>query len=341
MRTAALVLLSALCLVPDAFARTRSIGHRNNPIPWQAPACATLGLPYLSFIDAAGQVHRTEDYPKIDLQAVAIGAAANTMYALTSDGAIHESRDAGCTWSVRASVPEVLANQRTVNIATRHYARVYAYSETAMVRLTFGTVETIAFPERFVRLGVNPENMQHLRAIAAAGGVFESLDGGSTWTRVGNVRYGIVTAVAFNPTDFDHIIASTGNTYQSRDGGRTWTRAGLPQAKVWHLEFSSADPNVIWADILEFPTRYGALWRSNDGGAMFQYQTGIHTAVRAADGRLAPHPTDASLLAVGKQGVRLVKNNYIKETWFYDNVLEAVWSPAGTLYYIAYRVEFR
>ena len=341
MRTAALVFLSVLCLVPDALARTRSIGHRNNPILWQAPACAAPDLPYLRFIDSAGVVRRTDEYPNISLQTVAIGAAANTMYALTSDGVIRESRDSGCTWSVRASVPEVLASQRWVNVATRHYARVYAYSETAMVRLTFGTVETIAFPERFVRLDVNPEKMQHLRAIAVAGGVFESFDGGSTWTHVGNVRYGTVTAAAFNPTDFDHIIASTGNTYQSRDGGRTWTRAGLPQGKVWYLEFSSADPNVIWADILEFPTRYGALWRSNDGGTTFKYQTGIHTANRAANGRLAPHPADASLLAVGKQGVRLVKNNYIKETWFVDNVLEAVWSPAGTLYYIAYRVELR
>lgn len=340
MRTAALLLLSVLCLVPESFAaRSRSIGHR--PISWQAPACATLGLPYLSFIDAAGVVHRTEQYPKIDLQAVAIGAAANTMYALTSDGAIHESRDAGCTWMIRAAAPEVLAGQRSVDIATRHYARVYAYSETAMVRLTFGTVETFAFPERFVRLGLNPANMQHLRAIAVAGGAFESLDGGASWTFVGRLRSGDATAAAFDPSDFDHIIASTGNTYQSRDGGRTWTRAGLPQGKVWYLEFSSADPNVIWADILEFPTRYGALWRSNDGGTTFKYQTGIHTANRAADGRLAPHPTDASLLAVGKQGVRLVKNNYIAETWFYDNVLEAVWSPAGTLYYIAYRVELR
>jgi photosystem II stability/assembly factor-like uncharacterized protein len=343
-QTTALLFLS-IALAPLSFAKGRVV--RPVQDSWHGPRCESVDLPWLRFIDGNGE-RRTSNVdppvvylvPTLTTRALAIGGAPNVLWAITSDGAIRQSSDAGCTWSIRASVPEILEGAEP-RFASRHPERVYAYAGNGIVRLTGGTVETFRMPNaagNLVHLEVDRAEALHLRAITHYGFAYESFDGAATWKQAG-VLMAEVASAAFDPTDFDHIIAGGkwGGLRVSHDGGKTWTRGLLGAFAVNDVIFSPADPHVIWVDA--WPSMGGTasrLYKSTDGGETFTWVGSNPSSIHYWQDLFAPHPHDVATYATHAwrgAGIKITGPAGTRD-WVFENVMIAVWSPSGTLYFV-------
>jgi photosystem II stability/assembly factor-like uncharacterized protein len=89
----------------------------------------------------------------------------------------------------------------------------------------------------------------------AAGGIFRSTDGGTSWISlaVAPTRPPVDT-IAVDPRDSTHLYAGTpgGGIYESRNGGTTWSSiAGdLPRANVTNLTLDLHDPDRLYVSLL-------------------------------------------------------------------------------------------
>jgi hypothetical protein len=116
------------------------------------------------------------------------------------------------------------------------------------------------------RLVVDRTNAQVLWA-ATSGGVYKSVDAGTTWMLLGLAGQNVV-AVAVNPSDAKAMIASVKNVgiFTSADGGASWPggpyNAGVsnPNPAVLALIFEPTGGAIYAADF------YSGVYRSTDGG---------------------------------------------------------------------------
>ncbi|HEX8411298.1 MAG TPA: hypothetical protein VF883_20730 [Thermoanaerobaculia bacterium] len=339
MRGSLLLLIPALLAASDAVARARAVGHRSSP--WATPACTvSTGLPSSGSLHGATLVRskeRSDPWSSVFTYGLALGAAPNTLYA-TRGGAIYESTDAGCTWHIRASVPEALQRPGDpARVITQHSNRIYAYTSRHIVRVTYDTVETFALPTVMQQVAVDPADPLHLRAIGTSGIVYDSHDGARTWTRRGMVTASLVLASEFDPTNFDRIILHTGAfgaVAITTDGGKSWTYQTQTWWRVDALEISPADPKVVWlsgAAGVQSPE----LYRSTDGGKTFTQVVDYTSMMTHSSDMLAAHPTDPRVVAVPLNiGIAIVTETTAVQRFTERGTWEAVWSPAGTLYFI-------
>jgi photosystem II stability/assembly factor-like uncharacterized protein len=99
---------------------------------------------------------------------------------------------------------------------------------------TYGS-GTATMAGRISAIGVDPGNPEHVLAGSAAGGIWETRDGGATWTpRTDDQPTLSIGAIAFDPSDPLVVYAGTGEGNSeyfhlgqgllvSSDGGTTWT----------------------------------------------------------------------------------------------------------------------
>ncbi|HYJ07338.1 MAG TPA: hypothetical protein VEX43_19570 [Chthoniobacterales bacterium] len=148
------------------------------------------------------------------------------------------------------------------------------------------------------RIAVDPTDPQHI-FVAAAGdlfnpggerGVYESTDGGSTWTRVLNGDNDTTGAVdlAIDPLNPNRIFAAIwdhlrepdlrryggvgSGLYRSTDGGSTWERLtnGLPGAGATigriGVALAASNPQRLYAIVNQANGLFQGFYRSDDGG---------------------------------------------------------------------------
>ena len=106
-------------------------------------------------------------------------------------------------------------------------------------------------------------------------GIFTSTDDGATWK--GSLAkeifpLGYPRHIAPQPGSpkvlflglGDSTPGRTGTVLRSKDAGHTWENLSLPvepNSAIWAIGMHAADPNIVFAG-----SRYGYLYRSNDGG---------------------------------------------------------------------------
>ena len=101
-------------------------------------------------------------------------------------------------------------------------------------------------------------------------GIWRSVDGGDTWTRVRQGLYteSAVRAFAVHPRA-PHIIyaGAESGIYRSEDRGASWERLDSPMntLPIWALAIDPIDPQILFAG-----TRPSALFRSQDGGVTWK-----------------------------------------------------------------------
>jgi hypothetical protein len=122
--------------------------------------------------------------------------------------------------------------------------------------------------ERVTAVAVGPVDDQ---AVLAAGesGVWQTLDGGGTWTQVSTTQLGRGMSIAPNPADTVYGISSDArNILKSTDGGATWTSvyAGTGQTQINTV---LADPNLVGAVYagVSYTDGLAQVLRSLDAGA--------------------------------------------------------------------------
>ena len=119
---------------------------------------------------------------------------------------------------------------------------------------------------------IDPADTKHLVLGAWAvsdkpdGGIFESHDGGISWTPVADMSKQSVRALAEAHSDPKVMIAGTlEGVFRSEDAGAHWKRISPPENKEIHeVESIAIDPNdakTIYAGTWHLP------WKTTDGGA--------------------------------------------------------------------------
>ena len=160
--------------------------------------------------------------------------------------------------------------------------------------------------EHIGRIVVDPRNSDVVY-VAAQGplwskggdrGVYKTVDGGKSWTRILAVDdWTGANDIQLDPRNPDVLVATTwqrqrrtccfvaggpgSGVHRSTDGGKTWSRirAGLPTEELGRIGLSQspADPSVVYA-VVDAANAKGGFFRSRDGGASWEkmsaYQSG-------------------------------------------------------------------
>jgi photosystem II stability/assembly factor-like uncharacterized protein len=157
----------------------------------------------------------------------------------------------------------------------------------------------------------NPLNTKVIYAAFATGGVWKSVNAGTTWTPVFD-RTGAHAAseVTIAPSDTSVVWVGTGEedsrnsispgngVYKSTDGGRTWTNMGLQQTQhIGRIVIHPTNPNIVWVAALGHawgPNPDRGLYKTTDGGATWRKVKFISDRAGFVD--LAIDPSDPDVL---------------------------------------------
>lgn len=211
------------------------------------------------------------------------------------------STDSGCSW-------RPLGNWSTEfppTITAARGGRAFAWSDNRQFLLRYDSrgPQVLKAPAVIVGLGTDPASADRLRAGDADGALWESIDGGDSWTTLNRLPLSspaIVYRFSFDPRNLDHIVAGTAasGAFVTFDGGRTWARASLADGyNVMNFAMSPADPNVVWAMAVDGRSGDHSIYRSTDGGRTFvSVVTGGGDVTIINGPVMAAHPTDANVL---------------------------------------------
>ncbi|HEV8629250.1 MAG TPA: glycosyl hydrolase, partial [Thermoanaerobaculia bacterium] len=124
-----------------------------------------------------------------------------------------------------------------------------------------------------VWVGTGENNSQ--RSVAYGDGVYKSLDGGATWSRVGLEKSEHIGKILIDPTNSQRVfVAAQGplwadggdrGLYRTTDGGKTWKRVldVSTHTGVTDVVMDPRDPNTLWAASYQ---RRRHMWTLIDGG---------------------------------------------------------------------------
>ena len=213
-------------------------------------------------------------------------ATPSTVYAGTTSGVV-KSTDGGATWSDRLLAPAIYALVIDPRKPSTIYAADYEYSgfTGASSALFKSTDDSVTWSKSNINvsispgaLAIDPTQPSTLYAGASYGGVYKSVDSGSTWSlpSIDLARVG-VNAVVIDPSNPSTLYAGTsGGVFRSTDGGASWTpfNSGLSNLGVQALAIDRAGKR---------------LYAGTSGGGIFDYQI-------AANVPCAPGADDLCLL---------------------------------------------
>ena len=333
------ILLLVVCLVLPLEAQRQRAANRNpRPATWQAPVCSTVsGLPSIRFVKGGVAAGNRDHIVNLAAAAIAASNQPNVLYATYLEN-LYESRDAGCTWSLRTTIGAIADSGWYIVLARTDV--LYVHDRITFAQITGTTVHRTPMPARMMEVFVDPANARHLRGVAFDGIVYDSTDAGESWTMFGDAARYSAYSVAIDPADFNHLVAWTflDGMMASFDGGRTWTRTGaLTNVNTFSIEFSPADSRVVWAVGISPQDGKDRLYRSIDGGMTFAPVLTSVAGLQFSRAELAPHPHNADAIAFSSSnGVALYDHSTGNAFLVSQHHTRAfTWSPAGTLYYSA------
>jgi photosystem II stability/assembly factor-like uncharacterized protein len=120
-------------------------------------------------------------------------------------------------------------------------------------------------------IAADPHDSKHLYLGTETGWIYQSHDGGNTWTRVTQIEGRndlIIDHISIDPAASEHMILAAfmvnrpgGGLYTSDDGGKHWAKQPeMSGQSVRSLTRSASDPNLLIAGTLE------GVYRSKDNG---------------------------------------------------------------------------
>jgi photosystem II stability/assembly factor-like uncharacterized protein len=173
---------------------------------------------------------------------------------------------------------------------------------------------------RIWALAVDPGNTAVVYAGTDGGGVWKTINGGTTWTPLTDQQASLgITSLALDPSNSATIYAGTGGSaalaagiLKSTDGGNTWTQitgpfipAGLYPLQVQAIAVSASNGQVLLAAAEGF-----GIYRSTDGGSTWSPALTYVYAYEVFFDPLNPNTAYASL---NSQGV--YKSTDTGQTW--------------------------
>jgi len=185
-----------------------------------------------------------------------------------SPNSLLKTTDSGATWK---TVTPAFASALTV--ARSDSATIYAALSSGMSKSTDGgnswknigaglpVFPSYYYVEFATSVAVDPNNASRVYVAQIDGGIYSSVNGGSTWTASSPKS---ALALAIDPTVPSLIYAGLkagGGVMKSVDGGVTWADSGLGGETVQTLAMDPTNSSVIYAG-----TSSGAVHISMNGG---------------------------------------------------------------------------
>jgi photosystem II stability/assembly factor-like uncharacterized protein len=224
---------------------------------------------------------------------------SSTIYAATSDG-VYRSTDGGVSFVPYAraralSVPSVaLDPQRSGTLLAGGASAVFKSEDAGMSWVSAGT----DFGDWVTALAIDPQNPNTVYAgtgdeecgFGTNGGIFQSVDGGTSWIDA-RAGFGCISGIVIDPQTDGTVYAGSwysGGVYKSTDGAGSWNEmnSGLPGSLfgvyISALAVDPQSPRSLFAAV-----GAGGIFKSTDGGA---HWVGANAGIPAF-----PYPNGAAL----------------------------------------------
>ncbi|MCF1751746.1 WD40/YVTN/BNR-like repeat-containing protein [Mariniradius sediminis] len=180
-------------------------------------------------------------------------------------------------------------------------------------------------------------------SVSAGDGLYKSVDGGTSWNKVGFENSDRISGIAINPKNSKEMYVGVlgalwadsdeRGVYKTTDGGATWTKvlAGMPNVGCSDIIMDPSNPDVLYAAFWEFRRTAwsfssgglnSALYKTTDGGKTWNK---IHNGFPSGElGRIAvavaPSKTNVVYAVVeSKENKGLYKSEDGGATWVFSN----------------------
>lgn len=212
------------------------------------------------------------------------------------------STDSGCTW--RALGTLVLPDPFPMSITARD-GRAYLWSDRRVNFVRYASERTTMLhaPLSVTGVGVDPAFPDHVRIGGTNGALWESMNGGTTWSPLYSVPVTNPYAyrVAFDPANLDHAVFGLlgEGAFVTFNGGKSYTHSsGLGSGfNAFSVAISPADSSTVWAEAYDLAANTRRIFLSRDGGSSFVPAIDQSPDVVLTNGTLiVPHPTDPNVL---------------------------------------------
>lgn len=151
-----------------------------------------------------------------------------------------------------------------------------------LTALVWREVGSAAPSGRIARFAVHPDDTRVIYAASASGGLWKTVNGGTTWAPIFEHRSTVSMGdVALTPGNPDVVWVGTGEqnsvrssqfgdgVYRSPDGGETWEHMGLEGSRhVGRILIHPDNPDVVYVAAL------GSLWGPNEERGLFRTTDG-------------------------------------------------------------------
>jgi photosystem II stability/assembly factor-like uncharacterized protein len=149
--------------------------------------------------------------------------------------------------------------------------------------LTFRNIGPAVFGGRSLDLESPPGQPNTIYAAAATGGIFKSINNGTTWNPIFDQANAVsIGDIAISQSNPNVIYVGTGeNTstrsahygdgvYKSTDAGKTWTNVGLKESKrIGQIAIDPKNPDVVYVASMGYLYQPGGekgIYKTTDGG---------------------------------------------------------------------------
>lgn len=223
----------------------------------------------------------------------------STIFAAAQDYSPFSSFDGGATWSMQATANSAKGEEGEDFIDPVAPNTVFAMGICCGLQASFDGGQNFA-PIASVPPSAYNQSPQGVVVsstgtvyVAAANGVFSSLDGGHTFKPTGwpmtdpsmvalSPGGGETIFVGTRDTPGNAGAASTGDLYYSVDGGSTWQQSNLGSATGYPTTVAT-DPNNandVVVGMSTGPQLGGGILRSSDGGKTFAFDNGVIPSIQ-------------------------------------------------------------
>lgn len=180
-----------------------------------------------------------------------------------------------------------------------------------LAALQWREVGTAMSSGRITRFAVHPTDQRIIYTASASGGLWKTLNGGTTWAPVFDKATSVsMGEVTLDPNDPNTVWIGTGEqnnvrssqfgdgVYRSRDGGATWEHMGLKESgHIGRIIVHPKDSNTIFVAALGplwGPNEERGLYRSKDGGKSWTRLLRPSKFTGVVD--VAMHPSNPNIL---------------------------------------------